>query len=64
MLCAPEGIRTPNLLIRRYTRYSKTPFIGGFHVQIVAGGDSVGITLFHGRDSLIDSLLFFETNSS
>jgi len=56
--CAPAGIRTPNLLIRRYERCNKTPFIGGFHALIITVNDSVSITLFHERDSLNDSLMY------
>ena len=58
---AREGIRTPNLLIRRYARRGKTPFMGGFHAFIVTVGGSVGITLFHERDSLTDSLTWVAT---
>ena len=34
---AREGIRTPNLLIRRYARRGETPFMGGFHPVILTG---------------------------
>ena len=55
LTCAREGIRTPNLLIRRYTRRGKNPFIGCFHALIITAIKSVSITLFQARDSLNDS---------